>query len=223
MVLICDRFNQFRSNDSLHNEIIILHLTHRNTILYYIIQEQQTGLVTIDQHPFSFVIFTSHTYTVSIRITSHYNVGVNFLSQINSHRQSLGIFRIRRNNSRKIATLHHLFRHGMYIFKSPLLQCTRNQHHTCTMNRSIHNFQILLTLDHFRINRNCFHFIQIDAVYLFAHNLNQILVTINDTFIVRSQYLCTIIPISLVTIVFSRIMRGSNIDTALATEMTDSK
>ena len=236
MVLICDRFNQFRSNDSLHNEIIILHLTHRNTILYYIIQEQQTGLVTIDQHPFSFVIFTSHTYTVSIRITSHYNVGVNFLSQINSHRQSLGIFRIRRNNSRKIATLHHLFRHGMYIFKSPLLQCTRNQHHTCTVDRSIDNLHVFVTGDSCRINRNSFHHIQINLIDVFTDNLNQILVAIeldvghshlvhliNDTFIVRSQYLCTIIPISLVTIVFSRIMRGSNIDTALATEMTDSK
>ena len=36
-----------------------------------------------------------------------------------------------------------------------------------------------------------------------------------------SQYLCTIVPICLVTVVFLRIVRSSQNDTALATEVTD--
>ena len=103
------------------------------------------------------------------------------------------------------------------------------------MNRSIDNLHIFVTGDSCRINRNSFHHIQINLIDVFTDNLNQIRISlefnigsrsncihfVDDTFIVWSQYLCTIVPICLVTVVFLRIVRSSQNDTALATEVTD--
>jgi len=103
------------------------------------------------------------------------------------------------------------------------------------MNRSIDNLHIFVTGDSCRINRNSFHHIQINLIDVFTDNLNQIRISlefnigsrsncihfVDDTFIVWSQYLCTIVPICLVTVVFLRIVRSSQDDTALATEVTD--
>ena len=92
-----------------------------------------------------------------------------------------------------------------------------------------------MTGDSFRINRNCLHHIEVNLVNIFTDDLNQIRVPleldissgsdiihfINDTSIVRSQYLRTIIPVCFVTVVFFRIVRSSQDNTALATEVTD--
>ena len=103
------------------------------------------------------------------------------------------------------------------------------------MDRSIDNLHVFVTGDSCRINRNSFHHIQINLIDVFTDNLNQIRISlefnigsrsncihfVDDTFIVWSQYLCTIVPICLVTVVFLRIVRSSQNDTALATEVTD--
>ena len=175
------------------------------------------------------------TATVGIRIGSHHKIGINFFSQIDSHRKRFGIFRIRRYYCREVTVFDHLFGNSKYIFESPHLQSARNQHHTCTVNRSINDLHILMTGDSFRINRNCLHHIEVNLVNIFTDDLNQIRVPleldissgsdiihfINDTSIVRSQYLRTVIPVCFVTVVFFRIVRSSQNDTALATEVTD--
>ena len=236
LILISYSLNQFSSYNGLHNEVIRLHLTHCNTILDDIIQEDQTSLVTIDKYPLTLIIFTSHTYTVSIGVAGHYDISIDLLRQSDSHRKCLSIFRIRRYHCREITILHHLLGYTIYIFKSPFFQRGRNQNTTCTMQRSINNAEIFLTLDHFRIDRNRMNHIQIDLIHISTDNLNQIFVAfklnvgnchliyfIDNSGIVRSKYLCTIIPISLITVVFSRIVACSDIDTTLATEVTDSK
>ena len=127
----------------------------------------------------------------------------------------------------------------MDILKTPHLQCTRNKHHTRTVNRSINNLHIFLVSDSFRIDRNGFNLFQIRFINVFADNLNQtgsritpefnvgsrsyLIHFIDNSFIMRCQYLCTIIPISLVTVIFFRIMRSCQNNTALTTEVTDSK
>ena len=77
---------------------------------------------------------------------------------------------------------------------------------------------------------------EVHLIHVFTNNLDEFLVTleldginsylvhlVDDTRIVRSQYLCTIVPIGLVTIVFARIMAGRDIHTGLTTQFTDSK
>ena len=78
--------------------------------------------------------------------------------------------------------------------------------------------------------------VQINLIYISTNDLNQVFVTfkfdvgnshliyfVDDSGIVRSKYLSAIIPISLVTVIFSRIVAGSDIDTTLASEVTDSE
>ena len=78
--------------------------------------------------------------------------------------------------------------------------------------------------------------VQIYLVYIFTDNLNQIFVAfelnvlngylvyfIDNGCVVRSKYLCTVIPISLVAVVFFRVVACSQVDTALATEVADSE
>ena len=237
VILISDFLDKFGSNDCLYTELITFNLTQLFVLSHDIIKVHHTSLITVNQYPFTLVILTSDTHTVSIRIGSHYEVSINFFGKIYSHRKSLRIFRIRRYNSREVTVLNHLFGHSEYIFESPHLQCTRNQHHTCTVNRSIDNLHIFVTGDSCRINRNGFHHVQINLINVFTDNLNQIRISlefnissrsngihfINDTLIMRSQHLCTIIPICLITVVFFRIVRSSQNDTTLATEVTDSK
>ena len=124
----------------------------------------------------------------------------------------------------EVTVFHHLFGYGIDVLKSPQLQRPGNQHHACTVNGSIDNLHVLLTAYRLRVDGNGFYFIQIKFVYLFTDNLNQrigrvqyrmqtfnILGTdfvhlVDDTLVVGSQYLGTVVPVSLVTVVFFRIV-----------------
>ena len=125
----------------------------------------------------------------------------------------------------------------MYIFKSPKFQWLRNQHHSSSVNRSINNLQIFLTLDNFRIDRNSMNLTQILVINIFSDNLNQFLIAfkldissrsnfvyfIDNSLIVWSKHLSTIVPICFIAIVFFWIMRSSQNNTALASQVTNSK
>ena len=122
LVLVCHSLDEFGGHDGLHDEVVRLHLTHCNTVLDDVVQEDETSLVTIDKHPLALIVLAGHTDTVGIRVTCHHDVNVNLLSQRNGHGKGFGIFGIRRNHCREIAVLHHLFGHAVDILKSPLLQ-----------------------------------------------------------------------------------------------------
>ena len=220
MILIGNLLDQFGSNDSFHTKFITGHFAQFIILSDDVIKIHQTSLVTINQYPFAFIVLTSDTYAVGIRVGSHYKVGINFFSQIKSHRQSFCILRIRRDNCREVTVLNHLLGHGIYVLESPHLQCTRNQHHACTVDRSVYNLHIFMAGDRFRIDRNSLHHIQIYLIDIFSDDLNQIRVTleldigsrsnlihfIDNALIVRSQYLRTVVPISLITVVFFRVV-----------------
>ena len=109
------------------------------------------------------------------------------------------------------------------------------------MNGSIDNLHVLLTAYRLRVDGNGFYLIQIKFVYLFIDNLNQrigrvqyrmqtfnILGTdfvhlVDDALVVGGQYLGTIIPVSLVTVVFFRIVGSRKDDSTLATQLTNRK
>ena len=236
MVLFSDLTDNFGSNDSLNDEFVTLHLTHSDTVLDDVIQEDQTSLVTVDKYPFAIAVFTSHTYTVSVRVGSHNDVCIYFLSQLDSQSKSLSVFRVRRNYCWEVTALNHLFGHAMYVFESPQLKRLRDKHHTCTVDRSINYLQVFLTFDNFRIDRDSVNTTQVFIVYFLTDNLNQVFVAfefnlvnrnfiyfVNDTLIVRSKNLSAIIPVSLVTVVFFRVVRSSQDDTALASQLADSE
>ena len=122
MVLVGNRLDEFGRHDGLHHKLVAFHLAHGNAVLDDVVEEEQTRLVTIDEHPLALVVLARHTYAVSIGVGSHHNVGIQLLCQRNSHRQGFGIFRIRRYHRGEVTVLHHLLRHTVYVLKAPHLE-----------------------------------------------------------------------------------------------------
>ena len=104
------------------------------------------------------------------------------------------------------------------------------------MQWSINDTQVFLTLNYIWVDANGMYLIPINLIDFGTNNLNQVRIAfkfdilhlylanfVNDSFVMWSQHLCTIFPISLVAIVFTRIMRSSKVDTSLAAQITDSK
>ena len=96
----------------------------------------------------------------------------------------------------------------------------RDKHHTCSVDRSIDNLEVFLTFDNFRVDRDRVNFFQINIVHILTDNLDKVFVAfeldissrrnlvyfVDDTLVVWSKYLCTIIPVCLVAVVFLRIV-----------------
>ena len=138
-----------------------------------------------------------------------------FLGKFNCHGKRFRVFGIRRNHCREVTALHHLFGHAVYILKAPFFQRSGNERSARAVKRSINDAEVFLTLDYFRVDRKGMNLVQIYLVYIFTDNLNQIFVAfeldilngylvyfIDNGCVVRSKYLCTVIPISLVAVVF---------------------
>ena len=94
----------------------------------------------------------------------------------------------------------------------------------------------MLILNDLRVNTDGLYLIKINLINLFADNLYQCFIAfelnifdlnfvhfINDSLVMGRKYLCTILPVSLVTIVFTWVMTCCNVHTSLCLQMTNSK
>ena len=66
IVLISNLLDKFCCYNSFHNEVVRLHFACLYSVGNDVIKEDKTCLVTIDKYPFTFIILTSHTYSVCI-------------------------------------------------------------------------------------------------------------------------------------------------------------
>ena len=102
------------------------------------------------------------------------------------------------------------------------------------MKRSIYYAEVMVTLNQSGIYADTLNGIQVGFVNLLANDLYQVGIAleldighlylgnlINDTGIVRSQHLSTVLPVCLVTVVFTRVVAGGHVHAALATQITD--
>ena len=93
-----------------------------------------------------------------------------------------------------------------------------------------------MAFDNCRVDANGFHHVEVNLVNLFANNFYQLRITlklhighlhlvhlIDNSLIVRSQYLCAIFPISLVAVILSGVVASRNVHTTLASEVPDGK
>ena len=236
VLFLCNLTDNLCCNNSLYNKVCWLHLAHSLTICNDIPQENKTGLVTINQYPLAIAILTSHTYTVSIWVRSHQNIGIESLCITQAKCQSLCYLWVWTVNSWEVTIFNHLLLHTMNIVKAPRSQCTWNHYTTSTMQRSIDNLKIMLILDYLWVNADSLYLLQINLINILADNLNQRLIAfelnilnlnlvyfVDNTLVMWRKYLCTIIPISLITIVLTWVMTCSNIHTCLCLQMTNSK
>ena len=119
MVFVGDLLDDLGRYDGLHDEVGRLHLPHSLTVGDDIPQEDQTGLVAVDQHPFALAVLAGHADTVCIRVGSHQNISVKCLRITQSEGQCLRNLRIRTVDGREVSILHHLLLHTVDIVKTP--------------------------------------------------------------------------------------------------------
>ena len=104
------------------------------------------------------------------------------------------------------------------------------------MHSRVNDVEVLLTVDDILVNHSSMNCSHIVVIHLTTNDLNLIPVSLelhlvdsnlvhllDDTGIVWSQNLSTITPVSLVAIVLLRVVRSSNVDTSLGTELADSE
>ena len=107
---------------------------------------------------------------------------------------------------------------------------------TSAVHSGVNNVQVFLTVDDLLINQCLMDSLDIVPVHLTTDNLDEFFVTlelhvvdghlvhfVNDTRIMWGQHLCTIIPVCLVAIVLTSVVRGGHVHTSLCTQLTDSE
>ena len=122
----------------------------------------------------------------------------------------------------------------MHILKAPKLQGARYEHHACAVERRVDNLQVLLALDDIRVDRQALDFLKIHLVYFLTNNFDEFFLAlelhvfhlhlvhlVDNARVVRSQHLGTVFPISLVAVVFTRVVRSCDVHTALTAQMAN--
>ena len=95
LLFVCNLLDDFSGHDSLHDKVTLLHLVHRLSVGDDIIEEEQTGLVTVDENPLALIILACHTYAVSIRVAGHDDICIHGLSITECECQRLTILGVR--------------------------------------------------------------------------------------------------------------------------------
>ena len=79
MISVGDFFDHLRGDDGLDNKIVGLHLACPDAVGDDVVEEEQAGLVTVDEHPFAPVVLAGHAHTIGIGVGSHHDVGIQCL------------------------------------------------------------------------------------------------------------------------------------------------
>ena len=122
----------------------------------------------------------------------------------------------------------------MDVLEAPTAQSLWNDDAACAVEWGIDDVEVLLTVDYILIDHSFLDGLQVIPVHLAADNLNEVFVRfelhvlnlhgvhlVDNTFVVGSQYLCAVFPVSLVTVVLLRVVRGGDVYTGLCTKLTD--
>ena len=203
-------------------------------ILYNIIGEHQSGLVTVEDAPLALRVAANDSQTVCIGVGSQHKVGVEFVAQLHAQRHGLRVFRVRRNHGWEIAVDDHLLLHHVDVLEAPSAQGSRDNHTTRSVQWRINDAEVFLTVNHLLVHQCLMHSVQIVDVHLTADNLDEVIVgrelhlvnrhlvhLVDDARVVWSQHLSTIVPVCLVAVVLAWVVAGGDVHTCLSTQLTD--
>ena len=122
-----------------------------------------------------------------------------------------------------------------YVGEAVVAQRVGHKFHTGAMDGGVHNLEVGVTLNYLGVEAEAFDFLEEGIIDFFAYNLNLVGVAlefnlvdvgdtvyvINDVYVVRGNNLSTVGPVCLVSVVFLGVVRCSDVDTALASEVAD--
>ncbi len=120
----------------------------------------------------------------------------------------------------------------MHVLESPAFEAARNHHHASSVEWGIDNAQVFLVLDGFLVDGQRIHLLDVCLVYFFSYDGDVLLVAsclhvlilylvdlVDDALVVWRQYLCSVFPVCLVAVVLAWIVAGSDVHTALASQV----
>ena len=235
VLLLGNRLDSVGSNDSLHDILVAGELTKLLVACHEVVEEDHHNLVTINQFILTLGILDNHTDAVGIGVRSHNDVGIYLLSLGNSHCHSRSVLWVRRIYCWEVSTLDFLLGHADDICESEVLERTRNEIFSCSVNRCIDDLQVVVLCNHIGAERKFLDLGDILRVDILTDNLDKVFVAlkfhlshalnlvhiVDGVGIVRSHHLGTIVPVSLVAVVLFWVMRSCNDYTALATEQAN--
>ena len=235
-VLFGDGAERFRRNDCLHDVFLAVQLAQLFPAGNQVVSEEERILVAVEEHPFALVVLHGAAHAVAVGVRSHYEVGIHFLGFFYSHREGSRFLGIRGNYRREVAADDVLLRYVDNVREAESSQCARNNHDARPVNRGIDNLHVVVASDSLRREGNLRQVCYILLVDFFADGFNESRVAFeldvggaayfvyfgDCVLVVRGNHLCAVAPVSLVSVVFLRVVRSRQDDTALASQFADS-
>ena len=232
-----DDWDAFRANMEGANVSIDIIRDGADVTVDEVIVENELDLVPVDEDIFAVVVADNQADTVGIGVGSHNNFSAGFFSLCDSHSHSRRFFGVGRSNCGEVAAFHFLFGHADDVGEAEVFQRARDEFHTGAVNRSVDDFEVVMTFDGFGAKRERFDFLEVDAVDVFADDLDFRLVAIEFDFayafnfvdifdcvnVVRSNHLCAVVPIGFIAVIFFGIMACGNHDSCGTSQISYSK
>ena len=124
----------------------------------------------------------------------------------------------------------------MDVLEAPASQAQGYDYATGAVHGAVDNVEVFLAHDNFLVNHGFLNGSHIVVIHFSADDFNQFVVglelyvlnlnlvhLVNDTLVMGSQYLCTVCPVSLVTVVFLGVVACCYVHTGNGTELADGK
>ena len=193
-------------------------------------------MVAIDQDKVAVVIAYGSTQSITIRVGTHYQIGVGFDRFLDGQVQRGRLLGIRRLHGGKVTTDNVLLGDADDVRETDGSQRIGNNGDAGAVDRSVNNLEVLEPLDRFGRENQLLYLFNKSFIHVFPDNFHQLLVSLetnisvrfhavyfgNDVPVMGCQYLRAIVPVGLVTIVLLRIVRRRNHDTSLTAQLTNS-
>ena len=134
-VLLGNLGDDLGSHDGLYKELVALQLAELLLVGNDIPREHHTGLVTVQNLPLALAVAADNSQTVSIRVRSDDEVGIQTGTELHTQGHSLGILWVRADNGWEITVDNHLLRNDMDVLEAPRAQSHRDDDATCAVHR----------------------------------------------------------------------------------------
>ena len=229
-------FQEFGGYDGLHDVLFAVEFAVFLPFCEKVVCEDCGGLVAVHQYKFIFVVPYGDAHAVCVGVGSHHEIRAFFFGEFDGECESLGVFRVGRDYGREVAVGDALFGYCDDVFKSLLTEDFRHEPYARAVYRSIDNLDVLVLNDVVLAEREGLHFVQINLVEVFAEFLDEVGVALeldvrdfhcgcllDDIDVVGRHYLCAVVPICLVAVVFLGVVGCRNHHAAVAAELAHCK
>ena len=222
-------------DDGLDDVLVAQQTAHFAVAHHDVVEQNHYYLVAVDELIFTVLQAHNTTNAVGVGVGGEYYVGSGLLGFGDGHSHGRGHFGVRALDSGEVAGGNVLFGHMDDVGEAVVAQRSGYEFHTGAVDRRVHDFEVVVAFDYFRVERESLYGCEESLVHLLADDmyLGGVAVefyflyvldaahVVDDVHIVGSDNLSAVGPVGLVAVVFFGIVAGGDVHAALASEMTD--